>query len=91
MLSLWLSLPTKICFISFTDRRNYTINFPFLGEILQILLLYFHRGFDGNDVIDLLKIFTSHKFGINRFGDKVDAALVDSIGKGRLYNIHISS
>ena len=31
-------------------------------------------------MIDLLKIFSSHKFGMNRFGDKVDAALVDSIG-----------
>ena len=51
-----------------------------LGEILQILMLYFHRGFDGNDVIDLLKIFTAHKFGHNRFGDKVDTSLVDSIG-----------
>ena len=43
-------------------------------------MLYFHRGFDGNDVIDLLKIFTAHKFGHNRFGDKVDTSLVDSIG-----------
>ena len=57
-----------------------TIILCFTGEILQILLLYFHRGFDGDDVIELLKIFTAHKFGHNRFGDKVDTAFVDSIG-----------
>ena len=57
-------------------------------EILQILLLYFHYNSSGNnqdvgiDAIDLLKIFTRHKFGSKRLtADKLDNSLVESIGQ----------
>ena len=51
------------------------------SEILQIFLLYFHLGNKGEDVIlELLQIFSKHKFGTRKMCEKVDKDLLDSIG-----------
>ena len=50
------------------------------SEILQILLLLFHNGSDGQEILDLLKIFSSHKFGTKKPTEKIDKNLSDSIG-----------
>ena len=51
-------------------------------EVLQILLLYFHQceKIEGEDVLNLLKLFTSHRFGTKKIVENNDKNLVESIG-----------
>ena len=49
---------------------------------MQILLLYFHQceKIEGEDVLNLLKLFTSHRFGTKKIVENNDKNLVESIG-----------
>ena len=51
-------------------------------ELLQIILLYFHResSVKGQDVLNLLKLFSTHRFGSKKIVESVDKSLVESIG-----------